>query len=130
MSCKMANERVRERIGGADVDRIVEGLLLARIVDVEQVPLYHRARLDSPERELMLAVLEDALRTIVRVRSSSPASQRREAAEDLAWIESDDDSYLYGFVPICQRLQLDPAWIRRLVRARLAVRAAPHAEAA
>lgn len=118
------------RIGPADVDRLVEGLCLSRVVDVEQVPMYHRPRLDSPEMELVLGVLEDALRSVLRVRDTSSAAQRREAAEDLAWIESDDDGYLYTFVSVCQRLQLDPEWIRRLVRARLSSRIGAQAEAA
>jgi hypothetical protein len=121
-------EPARERLGPHDVDRFVAGLLHARAVDSGQVPMYHRVRVDSPEMSLVRAVLEDAIRSVLR--GGSTTARRRELDEDLAWFDSEDDGHAFAFVTVCQRLQLDPSWIRRLVRARVAGRPALQAEAA
>jgi hypothetical protein len=125
---KRGEPSTRERIGPYDVDRFVAGLLHARAVDSGQIPMYHRARFDSAEMALIRAVLEDAIRSVLRGGSTS--ARRREVSEDLAWFDSEDDGHAFAFVTVCQRLQLDPSWIRRLVRARLAGRPALQAEAA
>jgi hypothetical protein len=120
--------QARERVVPYEVDRFVERLLHAGVVDPGQVPMYHRVRQDSPEMALVRAVLEDALRSVLR--GGSTTARRREVAEDFAWLESEDDGHAFTFVAVCQRLQLDPWWIRRLVRTRLAGRPTLHAEAA
>ncbi len=125
---KPSEPSTRERVGPYEIERFVEGLLHARVVDPGQVPMYHRARQESPEMVLVRAVLEDALRSVLR--GGTTAARRREVAEDVAWMESEDDGHAFTFVTVCQRLQLDPWWIRRLVRTRLAGRPNLHAEAA
>ena len=128
IAMKRRDPSPRERMEPHEVDRFFAGLLHARIVDPSQVPMYHRARHDSPEVSLLRAVLEDAIRSVLR--GGSTAARRREVAEDLAWLGSDDDRHAFTFVAVCQRLQLDPAWVRRLVRTRLAARMPLQAEAA
>jgi hypothetical protein len=120
----------RLSIDVGEVDRVVEGLFLARIVDPGQVPMYQQARIDSPEMSLTRAVLADALRSVLRPRASLSAAQRRDLEEDLAWFDSDDDGATFTFVTVCQRLRIDPEWIRRLIRVRRGGASAPHAEAA
>lgn len=81
-------------------------------VDPRQAPVYHRDTLESGESRLALAILEDALRCAVRHCASRLEGQRQEAADALAWIQSDEASYMLAFEPICQRFRLDPEWIR------------------
>ena len=118
----------RERVGPPEIERFLAGLLHARVVDPSQVPMYHRTRHDSPEVSLLRAVLEDAIRSVLR--GGSTTARRREVAEDLAWLRSEDDGHAFTFVAVCQRLQLDPSWVRRLVRTRLGARSPLQAEAA
>jgi hypothetical protein len=125
---KRGEPSTRERVGPQDIERFVAGLLHARVVDPGQVPMYHHGRYDSPEMSLVRSVLEDAIRSVLR--GGSTTARRREVAEDLAWFASEDDGHAFTFVTVCQRLQLDPSWIRRLVRTRAARRPALQAEAA
>ena len=63
------------------------------------------------ERRLMLAVLEDALRTLLgaRLGRTNPASMRRE----LAWLMSPDRSHPFTFERVCDALGIDAHWLRR-----------------
>ena len=62
------------------------------------------------ERRLMLAVLEDALRTICGpgIGRTNPTWMRRE----LDWLCSDDASHPFD-ARICGALQIDASWLRR-----------------
>jgi hypothetical protein len=115
----MPPARAARRPGAFEAEEIVERLLAAPFVDVEQVPLHHRTRLDSGEMRLALAILDDALRCAVRHSCSPLARQRAEARDAQQWIDSDESAYALSFVPICQVLDLDPEWVRGLVRRRL-----------
>ena len=71
----------------------------------------HAAPLACGERRLMLAVLEDALRTVLnaRVGRSSDAWVR----DELRWLMSEDRSHPFAFEVICDVLDLDASWLRR-----------------
>jgi hypothetical protein len=103
-------------IGVAEVEEIVARIAAVPFVDPGQVPMYQQARLDSGERRLALAILDDAVRCALRHSSSPVQRQRAEADDALRWIASDESSYALSFVPICQALGIDADWIRRLVR--------------
>lgn len=66
------------------------------------------------ERRLMLAILEDALRTVLSAGRgrSSDARVRRE----LRWFMSEDRSHAFAFEIICDALDLDAGWLRRRLR--------------
>lgn len=71
----------------------------------------------SPERRLMLAVLEEAVLTLLRHRRQ-PARRPRRAARDAAhWIEQSDPSWPFSFESICAALQLDADYVRQGLRA-------------
>lgn len=65
----------------------------------------------TPERLLMLAVLEDALATLERTAiCATPIGKTSAAAirqETIAWFQSEDSSRLYAFRSICEHLGLD-----------------------
>jgi len=68
----------------------------------------------SPERKLAGAVLAQALIEI-RDRHGDPKYQRR-VAESRAWIASDDTTWPYSFVPLCELFGLEPEYVRTVVR--------------
>jgi hypothetical protein len=105
-------------------------LFAAPSVDAGQVPMYAPSRLDSGERRLALAILEDALRCVVRHHGSRVAEQRQAAREAMDWMARDDDTPPFTFVRLCQIFELDPDWIRRLVRRQLLEARSRHAPAA
>ena len=74
----------------------------------------HADPLACGERRLMLAVLEDALRTVLsaRVGRSCDAWVR----EELRWFMSEDRSHPFAFEVICDVLDLDASWLRRRLR--------------
>jgi hypothetical protein len=71
----------------------------------------------SPERRLMLAVLEDAIATWVRYRGDERARTRRLLREVERWMADSDTSWPFSFQNICDALNLDPAYLRRGLRA-------------
>lgn len=80
----------------------------------------HRGSIQrSPEHALMIAVLEDGIRSalgqIAGIDLSLKALEIRIARE---WLLSDRETYLYDFQSICNVLGLEPSGIRRLVKQR------------
>jgi hypothetical protein len=65
---------------------------------------------------LMRAVLEDALR-IVLDATPIGRSARRAREEAARWIFEDDFAWPYSFRNVCRALLVDPAELRRRVRA-------------
>ena len=65
-----------------------------------------------PEGRLQLAVLEDAVLTLHRCAGRTGMRARRLLGEVEAWVTSDDASWPFAFVNICETLGLDPAYIR------------------
>lgn len=104
------------RLTGSDVDELMERMFAPPSVDIGQVPMNGRTRIESGEMRLALAVLEDALRCTLRHHDSRLVEQRQAAREALEWIRSDDDSPPFTFVRICQLFDLDPDWIRETVQ--------------
>lgn len=66
----------------------------------------------QPERQLMLAVLDDAVSTFCKHLYDQYPRKRRVFAEVEEWFASDDTEWPYSFVNICQSLDLDISWVR------------------
>ena len=61
-------------------------------------------------RRLMAALLEDALRC-------SPQEVRDDSWREAAgWVFSNDRSYVFSFLSVCDALRMDCSWLRMLVR--------------
>ena len=116
MSLFSVAKKPQARLNPEEVDRIVERLIMASTVDPSQVAMNQPSSPDTPELGLHRAILFDAVVCASRHYSSASSSQRAEARSALRWIESNDETYFLSFVPLCHRFQLNPSWIRRLVR--------------
>jgi hypothetical protein len=66
----------------------------------------------TPEQRLMAAVLEDALRELVRPGGAWYGARARRRAEVQVWLESDDIAWPFSFVNVCEALDLDPGEVR------------------
>jgi hypothetical protein len=75
------------------------------------------ARLE-PEKRLMVAVLEEALATLLRPGDSQTHSGRRLGVEAVRWIRSDDRSSPFSFATICDVLGLDVDRVREVIARR------------
>ena len=67
----------------------------------------------SPERRLMLAVLEEAVLTLVKHRSHRSDHAGRLVRDAERWITATDSRWPFAFANICAALHLDPDYIRK-----------------
>jgi hypothetical protein len=67
----------------------------------------------SPERRLMLAVLEEAVLTVLKYRHDHGAQGRRVLRDAEHWIEERDASWPFSFESICAALYLNADYVRR-----------------
>jgi len=65
------------------------------------------------ERELMLAVLSDAIECYWKYRNSAKRSALRLFHDAKNWIFAEQDSLPFSFRNVCETLDLDPSYIRR-----------------
>lgn len=75
------------------------------------------------ERRLMLATLEDGIRTILSARHRRVPDRRLKA--DLDWLTDDDPRAAFGFVSLCDFLGIDAQYLRARVLAAHSMK--PHA---
>ena len=74
-----------------------------------------RRSLTTGERRLLLATLEDAVRTLLGHRSGSRHAKLQR--EDLEWLTSDDMNDPFTYLRICDALDIDGSWLRRRILA-------------
>jgi len=84
---------------------------LAPLLPLQLVDRPHR----SPEQRLMAAVLEDAMRELARSSEIWVGPAGRGRAEVQAWVESDDVTWPFSFLNVCDALDLNPAGVRRRI---------------
>ena len=70
----------------------------------------------QPEKRLMLAVLEDGVGTFQKYAGATGRRARRLFAEAEDWFTSEDTSWPFAFVNICQALGLEPLYLRKGLR--------------
>lgn len=66
----------------------------------------------TPEKRLLLAVLEEAVGTYQRYVMATDRRGRAILADVEAWFASEDTLWLYSFVGICDALGLDATYVR------------------
>lgn len=67
----------------------------------------------EPEKQLMLAVLQDAIKALQDNRTATGGKKRRLFEETEEWIFSDDPDWVFSFVSVCSVLGLDPDYLRK-----------------
>lgn len=67
------------------------------------------------ERRLLFAVLEDAVTTYRRHARARDRSGRHAFEEARAWVASRDQGSVFSYESICDALDIDPTWLRRLL---------------
>jgi hypothetical protein len=80
----------------------------------------HRSRAETPEIQLLRAVLETGIREALgEVSSVHPRYRQAEIQSAKEWILSDEGNYVFSFVEVCAALGIEPGAIRRLVKGRI-----------
>ncbi len=80
---------------------------------------------ERPEKRLMLAVLQDAVATLIKHAGSAGRGPRRLVREAEQWIYAHNADWPYSFENICAALNLDPGALRQGLRRIAATRTRP-----
>jgi hypothetical protein len=75
--------------------------------------IWHKSRAIRPERALALAVLEQAMEDLRKFRFADRRRQQRLYMEAYRWVMSNDGSWPYAFVCLCDQLGLEVEPMRR-----------------
>ena len=67
----------------------------------------------EPERQLMLALLEDAIKTFQNNLTACGGKKRRLFEEAEEWIFSADRDWVFSFASVCRVLGVDPNYLRK-----------------
>lgn len=67
----------------------------------------------SGERRLLLAILEDAMRSYVKAKGRSGAEKRIEFREVRDWFFNKNDQQTFSFEWICSIVEIDSSFLRR-----------------
>jgi len=117
----MNNPYVNYHVSGVNDGWLAElrGVAIPEMLTPHQWGDLHRSVERSPERRLLLAVLEDGLMCWMRVIDEGPwagkSRRYRLCAEAEAWIFDDDDGP-FSFTMVCEHLELDAAYMRDSLR--------------
>jgi hypothetical protein len=85
----------------------------ADILAAQDFDRIYRSRPLSPERELMVAVLEEALADYQHCWKARDKKGRKRFADARAWILSTDSEWIFSFINCCETLGIAPAYLRR-----------------
>ena len=70
----------------------------------------------QPDKQLMLAVLDNALEYLQKYLLARSRKGRRLFQESEQWVLETDSDWIFSFENICQFLDLDPEYLRKRVR--------------
>jgi hypothetical protein len=76
----------------------------------------HRSRPRSPERDLMLAILEEALNDYQRCWKAGDRKARQRFADARAWILNTDSEWIFSFINCCEVLGIESDYLRQGLR--------------
>jgi hypothetical protein len=87
------------------------------ILAAEDFARVYRSRPLSPERELMVAILEEAVADYQRCWKARDKKGMERFAEAQAWILESDSEWIFSFINCCEALGIEPGYLRQgLVR--------------
>jgi hypothetical protein len=104
----------------AQANRTGENSATVMQTDVLTAPQYaddRRGRSLEPEKSLMLAILEDALRCFQEHHLAHCGNAKRIFQDAQRWLFGAYDDWVFSFENICAILGFDPQYIRRGLRA-------------
>lgn len=85
----------------------------ADILAAEDFARIYRSRPFSPERELMMAVLEEALADYQRCWKICDKKAMERFADAQAWILESNSEWIFSFVNCCEALGIEPDYLRQ-----------------
>jgi hypothetical protein len=95
------------------------------VLPVQYFTRLQRSAAKSGEQRLMVAILEDAVAVCSRANAPKTSKGRQVLRETLRWIRSNDRTWMFSFLRVCDMLDLDASAIRRGIRIMRGEEAAP-----
>jgi hypothetical protein len=100
-----------------EMDEKLPGLFEPNIVlPVQYFTRLQRGAVWTGEQRLMAAVLEDAVVVCSKRGAPKTSKGRQVLRETLRWLRSNDRTWTFSFLRICEHLDLSPSAIRRGIR--------------
>ena len=85
----------------------------ADILAAQDFDRIYRIRPRSPERDLMLAILEEAVNDYQRSWKARDRRARKRFADARAWIMNTDSEWIFSFTNCCEALGVQPDYLRQ-----------------
>lgn len=90
------------------------GLFEGDVVAPEQFrEIFSRGRSLEPEKELMLAILADAIECILKYCAEPIPLRAKLFHEAREWLFDHEEKEPFSFLNVCETLDLDPGYLRR-----------------
>jgi len=86
------------------------------ILPVQYFTRLQRSAAWTGEQRLMAAILEDAVAVCSKRTVPKTSKARHVLRETLRWVRSNDRTWMFSYLRICETLDLEPTAIRRGIR--------------
>jgi hypothetical protein len=96
------------------------GLFEGDVVAPEQfLEIFSRGRSLEPEKELMLAILADAIECILKYCEQPVPMRIKLFQEAHEWLFDHEEREPFSFLNVCETLDLDPSYLRRGIQEKM-----------
>ena len=106
-----AKKNLSNRFGSSS-DEMPIARFEADVLTVDEFFRAYRKRLLSPEHELLIAVLEQAVSDFQKYCAAGDSRGKKRCADAEAWFLDRDGDWTFSFENICSGLGLDPDYLR------------------
>ena len=114
MAAPMQNSSYEnENTGFTPDDKIASLFQPDTLLSAQYFDNLRRKTLLEPEKQLMLAVLEDGIHSYQENLNASHSKRKRDFDEAADWIFDADSDWVFSFVNVCDALGLSPEYLRQ-----------------
>jgi hypothetical protein len=113
MEPQSAGSNVKEEGGLANDEKIASLFQPDTLLSAQYFENLRRRTVLEPEKSLMLAILEDAVRSYQDNLLSQDKRAKKLFADAAEWIAETGSAWIFSFESVCDALDLSPAYVRR-----------------
>ena len=114
MKTRQRKQKQEEKVDlGLRIDDMPVVRLEADILAAQDFDRIYRSRPRSPERDLMLAILEEALNDYQRCWKARDEKGRKRFTAAQSWLLSMDSEWIFSFINCCEVLGIEPDYFRQ-----------------
>jgi hypothetical protein len=117
MKTRQRKQKQEEKIDlGLCIDEMPVVRFEADILAAQDFDRIYRSRPRSPERDLMLAILEEALNDYQGCWKARDTKSRKRFGDARAWLMNTDSEWIFSFINCCEVLGIEPDYLRQGLR--------------